>query len=424
MKTLMRWAVLLYPAAWRERYGAEFEALLEDVGPSGGDLWNVVRGAMAMQMTTWNFGKLLAACALAGAVLAGGWSLTLKDSYVSSAVMQLDGGEAGAQRLLKLQQSILSRRSLSEMITKSGLYKDERTTLPLEEIVDQMRNRDLRIQWVERAGKAVDSGGAAKTAFLIQFQAASPTAAQATVRELVAAFAEQNVQLKEGAVGLEVLDPASWPMSPSNPRRSRVMVMGLLAGLLLGLIAGGILTVVQRKAAWSLKRIGIFAAAGMTVGMAIAAMIPDRFVSTAVLRGAAGADVQAAIRQVLSEESLAAIIRQEGLYGREVSGGSMASAVEKMRNQGVQVRTVKGPAGEAFTVSFAYGDRAAARRVTGALATRFTAALPGVEVLDPASQPQAPSYPNRGQMALFGAFIGLLLGFAATRVRRPVAATA
>ena len=52
MKTLMGWAVRLYPAAWRERYGAEFEALLEDVGPSGGDLWNVVRGAMAMQMTT------------------------------------------------------------------------------------------------------------------------------------------------------------------------------------------------------------------------------------------------------------------------------------------------------------------------------------------------------------------------------------
>ena len=36
MKTLVRWAARLYPAAWRERYGGELEALLEDVGPGGG----------------------------------------------------------------------------------------------------------------------------------------------------------------------------------------------------------------------------------------------------------------------------------------------------------------------------------------------------------------------------------------------------
>jgi len=31
MKTLVRWAVRLYPAAWRARYGVEMEALLEEL---------------------------------------------------------------------------------------------------------------------------------------------------------------------------------------------------------------------------------------------------------------------------------------------------------------------------------------------------------------------------------------------------------
>jgi len=51
MKTLVRWAARLYPAAWRARYGVEMEALLEDAGSGGGDLWDIVRGALNMQMT-------------------------------------------------------------------------------------------------------------------------------------------------------------------------------------------------------------------------------------------------------------------------------------------------------------------------------------------------------------------------------------
>ena len=32
MKQLIRFAAKLYPRSWRERYGAEFEALLDDTG--------------------------------------------------------------------------------------------------------------------------------------------------------------------------------------------------------------------------------------------------------------------------------------------------------------------------------------------------------------------------------------------------------
>jgi LPS O-antigen subunit length determinant protein (WzzB/FepE family) len=200
--------------------------------------------------------------------------------------------------------------------------------------------------------------------------------------------------------------------------------MGLFAGLLLGLISGAIRSVIQRKAAWSLKRIGIFAVAGTLLGAVIALMIPDQFVSTAVLRVGQGTNLQQAISQVLSETSLEAIIRQEGLYDREVKNGGMAQAVSRMRNKAVRVQAINGTLGKAFTVSFLYGDRAVAQRVTGKLVKSFTAVIPEVQTLDPASDPPGPISPHRLTIALMGAFLGILLGLAATRFRRPAAAAA
>jgi TonB family protein len=46
MRRLIRWAAKLYPAAWRDRYDVEFEALLNEVGPSWQVLRNVVGGAL------------------------------------------------------------------------------------------------------------------------------------------------------------------------------------------------------------------------------------------------------------------------------------------------------------------------------------------------------------------------------------------
>jgi capsular polysaccharide biosynthesis protein len=228
MRTLMRWATRLYPGPWRARYGAEFDALLEDVGPRGGDVWNIVRGALAMQLTTWNFWKILAACTVAGALIAGVWSLTMPDRYISTAVMRIDGDDGDMVRLRQLQEQVLSRKSLSGFIIRGGLYAGERSKEPLEDVIAQMRG-DVRIRSIDK--------GTGKRAFTVQFKADSPTAAQATVRTLVSAFAEQNVQVREARVNLEVLDPASFPTSPSEPSRSRVVIAGAFVGVLLGLAA-------------------------------------------------------------------------------------------------------------------------------------------------------------------------------------------
>jgi Gram-negative bacterial TonB protein C-terminal len=52
MRTLIRWAARLYPATWRNRYAAEFDALLDDISPSLGDLCDVLGDVLRVWATT------------------------------------------------------------------------------------------------------------------------------------------------------------------------------------------------------------------------------------------------------------------------------------------------------------------------------------------------------------------------------------
>jgi hypothetical protein len=45
MKRIMRFLVRLYPSSWRKRYGAEFDALLEDAMPTARDTFDLFWGA-------------------------------------------------------------------------------------------------------------------------------------------------------------------------------------------------------------------------------------------------------------------------------------------------------------------------------------------------------------------------------------------
>ena len=52
MRTLIRWAARLYPAIWRNRYAAEFEALLDDISPSLADLCDVLGDVLRVRTTS------------------------------------------------------------------------------------------------------------------------------------------------------------------------------------------------------------------------------------------------------------------------------------------------------------------------------------------------------------------------------------
>jgi hypothetical protein len=53
MKQLIRFIAKMYPAPWRDRYGEEFEALLDDSGVSSRIALDVLSGAVVMQVRRW-----------------------------------------------------------------------------------------------------------------------------------------------------------------------------------------------------------------------------------------------------------------------------------------------------------------------------------------------------------------------------------
>jgi hypothetical protein len=70
MRFILRLASL-YPRSWKQRYGAEFNALLEDLNPRWWVALDVLKGAATMQMTRWIVmgAAFMGTVALAGAAL-------------------------------------------------------------------------------------------------------------------------------------------------------------------------------------------------------------------------------------------------------------------------------------------------------------------------------------------------------------------
>jgi LPS O-antigen subunit length determinant protein (WzzB/FepE family) len=199
MRQLIRWTARLYPAHWRERYGEELDALVEDIRPGWGDLFNVMLGALRMQMTTWNSLKLVAAAALAGALVAGMLAFRTQDRYVSTAVMRVaPAGQADRD--------------------------PQRTLDRLQQKANQLLSRDkaLRIRLVQ-------AQGGRGPAFVISCEYPDKLKAQTVVRELVSSFAAETI--------LEILDRPSLPRRPIFPNRPMIVAVGLLGGALLGLLA-------------------------------------------------------------------------------------------------------------------------------------------------------------------------------------------
>ncbi len=129
------------------------------------------------------------------------------DTFVSTAVMRITPQQVSErlvpaefstqmmQRLNEMEQEILSRTNLEGMITDPALdlYKRDRQTRPMEDIVSDMRTHDIAIRPIQVPGSAGTDGRQIATAFSISFTYPDKFKAQAVVRSLVTKFTEQNV---------------------------------------------------------------------------------------------------------------------------------------------------------------------------------------------------------------------------------------
>lgn len=145
----------------------------------------------------------------AGIVIGAVFALVLPNTYVSQASLRISpaaisekvlpsiASQEIADRISQMQQDILSRTSLSEIIQRPslGLYKKELERKPLDDVIEQMRTKDVRIQVVRLAGQ----GERPASAFTIAFSYPDRYKAQAVVSAMVARFVDANMSTQRAA---------------------------------------------------------------------------------------------------------------------------------------------------------------------------------------------------------------------------------
>jgi uncharacterized protein involved in exopolysaccharide biosynthesis len=244
MKRWIRFVARLYPASWRRRYGVEFDALLEDAGSDGRAFLDVMKGALAMQIRTWNVARTLAITGVMGALVALGISFAMPRRYVSTAVVEIIpqlrlGRPASApyqaenDYMNRLAQRVLSRKALTNTIGTFELYRAERARMPIDDVIEIMRKR-ISIAPIRPA----EDKNATAIGVSIQFASDDPVTAHTVAQHLTSRLIDENVRETDrtGAVTLILLDPANLPLRPNAPQRPLILAAGLAAGLAMGAI--------------------------------------------------------------------------------------------------------------------------------------------------------------------------------------------
>lgn len=198
--------MLLYPKSWRNRYETEFGALLDEVPPTWRTWFDVLGGAMKLQMKSGSLWKTAAAAA-AVAVLAGvTFSQLVPDQYRSEAVIQPDKTQLNAETA-----TILSRAGLTRLILRENLYEKDRARVPIEDLAFRLRNSILI--WSDRRDGPR------------RVRVTAPDAAQA--QRTAQSIADAFVDLKAAAL----IDPANLPAHPDRPPLRVAVQLGLVAGV-------------------------------------------------------------------------------------------------------------------------------------------------------------------------------------------------
>ena len=239
MSRWLRWAAKLYPKAWRERYGRELDALLEDAGPVPGDLFNVVAEALKMQLTNWKAWRQVALIIFAGAFAALLVSYQIPDQWRSGVVLRLKpNGPAGlspldASRALEsVRDKTLSRVSLVKLVREYGLYPDVTQKQTLEDAVDRMQ-RDVRFSFL--AGPSRPDASLASLAFKMDFTYRDRLLAKRVVANLTSQLV-LDTPTAQSTASVEILDPPNFPYRPISPNRLTIVLAGAALGLVIGFL--------------------------------------------------------------------------------------------------------------------------------------------------------------------------------------------
>ena len=414
MKRWIRFAASLYPAKWRQRYEAEFQALLDDIHPGWREFLNVLGGALKMRLLSGGslYLKLAAAFAALGMLGALGVSLAVTRQYASSAVLRVapvsQSSGSPDQQLLSATQQVVSRLGLAEIIQRQelNLYPDERLRLPLEDVVAKMAS-DLHIQPVRTKESAL--------AVRVEFRYRDPKKAQAVVNAISSEMSAFFVYKQTGRQGLSVVEQATLPLNAVPPHLAKFLLFGLAAGTTLGLLIA--LTIRQTRRTLLVTSMGTV---GCILGAGVSLLVPDHYISTAVIRivptdKAGAADAAQWLQQAASK-----LANEQKLSGRH------DLSLWLTRPQEIPLANPGGAT--AMVITFEHPDPNKAQAGVQAAVlqlmeqNRSVSQIPSssnnIEVLDNPSFPESPNFPNRMVISELGLATGLLAGFIFLWVKR------
>jgi len=237
MDRLTKFAARLYPRWWRDRYGEEFAALLEDARPGFRGTLDVLKGAMTMQLFTFSAKRVLSIGSMAGLLLGFAASFSLTPQFesravVSVAIPQDDNGSGVGAAVNQLSMEVMGRETLTGLIESLSLYRE----LSAEDRLETMR-RNIRL-----SSTSVSAEGHQTPGFELKFRHPDAATARKVASALTSAYIDANIRPRAGQTGehamLEVREVALQPGAPLSPNRSVIAPSGLGAGFGLTALVG------------------------------------------------------------------------------------------------------------------------------------------------------------------------------------------
>ncbi len=238
MDHLTKLATNLYPRWWRDRYGEEFAALLEDARPGLRGTLDIVKSALWLQLTTYSFKRTVLAGALAGVAVAMIVSLFATPQVASTGHLILIARETpdNAPRVLgnefqRLMSNTLTDANLASIIRKLDLFHNERQRMQRNEVLALMKS-SIAISMATRATNS--------TTVEIRFEYPEPRKAVLTVEELTTSLQQAN-----RAKGEVRSFRTALPTVAIYPYRRNMVVAGLVLGVILS-VAHALMRAVSR----------------------------------------------------------------------------------------------------------------------------------------------------------------------------------
>ena len=117
--------------------------------------------------------------------------IQITPAQISEDLVKNTGNQLLTDRIIQMEGAILSRTSLSNLIQSPdlNLYPSDRAKLPIEDVIEVMKAKDLRI---DITSAAAASPGKHASAFKISFQYQNRFKAQQTVQKLITRFIDEN----------------------------------------------------------------------------------------------------------------------------------------------------------------------------------------------------------------------------------------